>query len=106
MYGRRSERSVGQVESVRRPRSGRSSGTAAGESGTWAKRLEGLEAREEVVDLPKGSKSVAAAGAWIGFRGPTEAQVVELETQVWRRVINSRRYHPSCDCGKSCRAVA
>ena len=36
-----------------------------------------------------------------GFRfpGTDDAQVVEIETRVWRRVIRRRRYRPSCTCG-------
>ena len=33
------------------------------------------------------------------FPGTDDAQVVEIETRVWRRVIRRRRYRPSCTCG-------
>ena len=49
---------------------------------------------------PKSSRSVPRCGRRLDpFPGTDDAQVVEIETQVWRRVIRRRRYHPSCSCG-------
>ena len=73
--------------------------TAAGESGPWSQQLEGLEAREEVAELPQEQQKCPRCGRPLDpFPGTDEAQVVEIETRVWRRVIG-RRYHPSCGCG-------
>ena len=101
LYGRRSERGVGQDKSPSgRPVWARPRGQQPGSPGHGRSSLEGLEAREEVVDLPEGQQKCPRCGRRLDrFPGTDEAQVVELETQVWRRVIQRRRYHPSCDCG-------
>ena len=63
-------------------------------------RLEGLEAREEVADLPEAQQKCPRCGRPLDpFPGTDDAQVVEIETRVWRRVIRRRRYRPSCTCG-------
>ena len=63
-------------------------------------RLEGLEAREEVADLPEAQQKCPRCGRPLDpFPGTDDAQVVEIETRVGRRVIRRRRYRPSCTCG-------
>ena len=59
-------------ESVRAPGLGASSGTAAGEWGHGRSSLEGLEAREEVVDLPEGQQKCPRCVASVSGdrRGP------------------------------------
>ena len=91
LYGRRSERRVGEGKSPSRGPVGRALADSSRGSGDMGE-AKGLEAREEVADCPKSSRSVpAAAGAWIRFRGPTRPRR--------SRVFDpTKRYHPS-DCG-------
>ena len=101
LYGRRSESLVGEGKSPsRRPVSSRPRGQQPGSRGHGCSSLEGLEAREEVAELPQEQQKCPRCGRPLDpFPGTDEAQVVEIETRVWRRVIRRRRYHPSCGCG-------
>ena len=101
LYGRRSESLVGEGKSPsRRPVSSRPRGQQPGSRGHGRSSLEGLEAREEVAELPQEQQKCPRCGRPLDpFPGTDEAQVVEIETRVWRRVIRRRRYHPSCGCG-------
>ena len=101
LYGGRSERRVCEGKSPsRRPVSARPRGQQLGSRGHGRSSLDRLEAREEVADLPEEQQKCPRCGRRLDpFPGTDEAQVVEIETRVWRRVIRRRRYHPSCSCG-------
>ena len=101
LYSRRSECLVSEGKSPsRRPVSSRPRGQQPGSRGHGRSSLEGLEAREEVAELPQEQQKGPRCGRPLDpFPGTDEAQVVEIETRVWRRVIRRRRYHPSCGCG-------
>ena len=101
LYGGRSERRVCEGKSrSRRPVSARPRGQQLGSRGHGRSSLDRLEAREEVADLPEEQQKCPRCGRRLDpFPGTDEAQVVEIETRVWRRVIRRRRYHPSCSCG-------
>ena len=101
LYGRRSERLVCEGKSPSRSQvSARPRGQQPGTRGHGRSSLDGLEAREEVADLPAEQRKCPRCGRRLDpFPGTDEAQVVEIETRVWRRVIRRRRYHPSCACG-------
>ena len=101
LYSRRSECLVSEGKSPsRRPVSSRPRGQQPGSRGHGRSSLEGLEAREEVAELPQEQQKCPRCGRPLDpFPGTDEAQVVEIETRVWRRVIRRRRYHPSCGCG-------
>ena len=101
LYGRRSERRVGEGKNpFGRAVSARPRGQQPGSPGHGRSSLEGLEAREEVADLPEAQQQCPRCGRRLDpFPGADEAQVVEIETRVWRRVIRRRRYHPRCACG-------
>ena len=101
LYGRSSERSVGEGKSPsRRQVSARPRGQQPGSRGHGRRSLDRLEAREEVSDLPAEQQKCPRCGRRLDpFPGTDDAQVVEIETRVWRRVIRRRRYHPSCSCG-------
>ena len=101
LYGGRSERRVCEGKSPsRRPVSARPRGQQPESRGHGRSSLDRLEAREEVADLPEEQQKCPRCGRRLDpFPGTDDAQVVEIETQVWRRVIRRRRYHPSCSCG-------
>ena len=101
LYGRRSERRVGEGKNPPRGQvRARPRGQQPGSRGHGRSRLEGLEAREEVADLPEAQQKCPRCGRPLDpFPGTDEAQVVEIETRVGRRVIRRRRYRPSCTCG-------
>ena len=101
LYGRRSERRVGEGKNPSRGQvRARPRGQQPGSRGHGRSRLEGLEAREEVADLPEAQQKCPRCGRPLDpFPGTDDAQVVEIETRVWRRVIRRRRYRPSCTCG-------
>ena len=101
LYGRRSERRVGEGKNPSRGQvRARPRGQQPGSRGHGRSRLEGLEAREEVADLPEAQQKGPRCGRPLDpFPGTDDAQVVEIETRVWRRVIRRRRYRPSCTCG-------
>ena len=101
LYGRRSERRACADKSPsRRPASARSRGQQPGSAGHGRGSLDGLESREEVADLPPGQRKCPRCGLRLDpFPGTEQAQVVEIETRLWRRVIRRKRYHPSCNCG-------
>ena len=101
LYSRRSECLVSEGKSPsRRPVSSRPRGQQPGSRGHGRSSLEGARS-------PRGSGGAAPRAAEVSplrttldpFPGTDEAQVVEIETRVWRRVIRRRRYHPSCGCG-------
>ena len=53
-----------------------------------------------MADLPEAQQKCPRCGRPLDpFPGTDDAQVVEIETRVWRRVIRRRRYRPSCTCG-------
>ena len=101
LYGRRSARRVGEGKNPSRGQvRARPRGQQPGSRGHGRSRLEGLEAREEVAELPEAQQKCPRCGRPLDpFPGTDDAQVVEIETRVWRRVIRRRRYHPSCGCG-------
>ena len=101
LYGRRSERLACEGKSPSRgPLSTRPRGQQPGSRGHGRGSLEGLEVREEVADLPEAERQCPRCGRRLDpFPGTDDAQVVEVETRVWRRVIRRRRYHPRCGCG-------
>ncbi len=92
LYGRSSERSVGEGKSPsRRQVSARPRGQQPGSRGHGRSSLDRLEAREEVSDLPEEQQKCPRCGRRLDpFPGTDDAQVVEIETRVWRRVIRPR----------------
>ena len=95
LFGRKSERSKGGTE--RRSRSMQPRGQRRGAPGHGRKMLAHLPERREIAALD--SPQCPACGEPLGdFPGTEDSEVLEIEVKAYRRVIQRRRYRPSCQC--------
>ena len=98
LFGRKTERSKGGAELRRRtaqPPVAR--GQRRGAPGHGRKMLAHLCERREIARLD--SPQCPACGEPLSdFPGTEESEVLEIEVKAYRRVIQRRRYRPSCRC--------
>ena len=99
LFGRKSERSKGGTELQSRPLQPRAPrGQRRGAPGHGRKILAHLCERREIAALD--SPQCPACGKPLGeFPGTQDSEVLEIEVKAYRRVIQRRRYRPSCQCG-------
>ena len=99
LFGRKSERSKGGTELQSRPLQPRAPrGQRRGAPGHGRKILAHLCERREIAALD--SPRCPACGKPLGeFPGTQDSEVLEIEVKAYRRVIQRRRYRPSCQCG-------
>ena len=98
LFGRKSERSKGGSELQSRPiRPCAPRGQRRGAPGHGRKMLAHLSERREIAALD--SPQCPACGEPLGeFPGTEDSEVLEIEVKAYRRVIQRRRYRPSCQC--------
>ena len=65
-----------------------------------------LPAREEQIDLPDDAKVCGCCGKPLADLGLSDAsEQIEIETNVYRKVVRRKRYRRTCDCRQQPRTV-
>jgi transposase len=103
LFGRRSEKSSAadrsnDLEDPQANRPVRRRGQQPQRPGPKRRDYSHLPIREELIELPEDQRRCSCCGQEWAACGTEDSEQIEIETQVYRRVIRRRRYRRTCDC--------
>jgi transposase len=103
LFGRRSEtpsapNRSNDLEGPRADRPSRKRGQQPQRPGPKRRDYSHLPTREEWVELPEDQRRCSCCAQPFVACGSEDSEQVEIETEVYRRVIHRRRYRRTCDC--------
>ena len=103
LFGRRSEKSStadrsNDLEDPQAKRPVRRRGQQPQRPGPKRRDYSHLPVREEFIDLPEDQRRCSCCGQAWAFCGTEDSEQIEIETQVYRRLIRRRRYQRTCVC--------
>ncbi len=93
----RSDRS-NQLEDPNEPRPQRPRGHQRGRPGHQRRDYSHLPVREAISELPEAERGCPHCGLPLVASGVEDAEQLEIETVVYRRVTHRRRYQRTCQC--------
>jgi transposase len=97
LFGRKSEQRKHSEAQALVPGAGKPRGQRRGAPGHGRTLLPELGGREELIEIAAAHCPGCGRGL-ADFPGTEDSEVVEIEVQVYRRVIRRRRYRPVCTC--------
>jgi transposase len=103
LFARKSEKQTGrdrsnQLDDPSEPKPSRPRGQQRGRPGPQRRDYSHLPAREEVAELPAAEQVCPQCGRPLSACGSETSEQLEIETTVYRRVVQRRRYQRTCAC--------
>jgi len=103
LFARRSEKQTGrdrsnQLQDPSEAQSPRPRGQQRGRPGPQRRDYSHLPVREQVAELPEAERVCPQCGRPLSACGSETSEQIEIETTVYRRVVQRRRYQRTCLC--------